>query len=266
MNRVTKSARRDAPGLVLQLCHGHMHDVQSGPKWPAYMNKRYARAEKLDLSRVIRVDVNPMAFPDVVADLTKQVDTDAIPVRPGSVSLILSMYCMSHVYGTWRRPNNVFFRAAAKWLRPGGRLVVAMPLQGLDMPIPYDRLDKLNRGFMSRLPKQMRKGHAWPLVEAFDHAKADARKTARVRNLALRMLSPEAATAVGWLEAAARKMPKDDESAENHASETVKTRMAAFAASVSRITHGALSVDNDRAILSIQEAGNPLYVVFVRAP
>lgn len=80
-------------------------------------------------AKVRAVDISPKMIESLdrkAAELGLQVETAALPVQelevaPASVDLVVSNYAMHHLYDDEKRAVMI---AAARWLKPGGRLVL----------------------------------------------------------------------------------------------------------------------------------------------
>lgn len=113
-------------GVVVLACHGRKHEQHL----PDELNPSL----QIDWDKAILVDMDPFSQPDIKADLSSKAALTLFP--PSTVDLLLPIYCNFHVYGKWNSPNRIFFESATLWLRPGGRLVIIMPEDGLALKAP----------------------------------------------------------------------------------------------------------------------------------
>ncbi len=84
--------------------------------------------EALDGKNSIALDVYPYPEIDIVCDLTKN-----NPFRPKSIDAALVLNVLEHVYD-----SHALFKSVAKILKPGGKLVLAIPFMVKMHQIPLD--------------------------------------------------------------------------------------------------------------------------------
>lgn len=176
---------------LMFLCHGTLHRK----RLPHHMNESLT----VDWDKAITLDLNPMALPDVHASMLDRAVTTSVPV--GSLGLLIPIYCVSDVYGTWDAPNPVFFRAASRWLRPGGHVVVNLPRRSmLDTSMEsrvHADLEVIETLFEARLPPSLSGAHVYPVIDALQAAETAADRARIFQALTVRL--PEAKSAIAWL-------------------------------------------------------------------
>lgn len=224
---------------LLLLCHGKLHET----RLPRHM----IDSIEVDWAKAVTLDMNSLSLPDVSASMLDKAVVALIPA--GSIGLMVPVYCDSEVYGSWNAPNPVFFRAAVRWLRSGGHVVVVLPSNALHDRKTEERIRSAQEVtetlFEARLPPSLKQHEVWPVIEALDRAKTSADRKVVFESLSTRF--PPSRPAITWLRrryahipfhASTKEKKKPKKAATRRPSDAAKR--AEFANRVSIMTAGNL--------------------------